>query len=163
MRCRFGPIREVVTVLHEGAPRNGGDNRPLQSDPVSKERTVKAHLLWATVPIGVSLACGASFPVPTQHMADAESAHRSALELGAATQPAAQLHVKLAEEQMAKAKSLIGDGDNKEADSLLIRSKADSELALALAREQGAAAGAQKAIDDAKSTAVTNESQGAVR
>ena len=64
---------------------------------------------------------------------------------------------------MAKAKTLIGDGDNKQADSLLIRSKADSELALALAREQAAAADAQKAMDDAKATAATNESQGAVK
>ncbi len=130
---------------------------------VSEAQIVRVHFLWGTVPIGLSVACGASFPAPTQHLADAESAHRSALELGAATQPAAQLHVKLAEEQMAKAKSLIGDGDNKEADSLLIRSKADSELALALAREQAAAAEAQKAVDEAKSTAVANDSQGAVK
>jgi hypothetical protein len=64
---------------------------------------------------------------------------------------------------MAKAKSLMSDGDNKEADSLLIRSKADSELALALAREQAAAIDAQKAMDQANSTAVTNDSQGAVK
>jgi hypothetical protein len=124
---------------------------------------VRVQFLLVTVPIGLSLACGASFPPPMQHMADAESAHRSALELGAAAQPAAQLHVKLAEEQMAKAKSLISDGDNKEADSLLIRSKADSELALALAREQAAAVEAQKAVDEAKSTTITNDSQGAVK
>jgi hypothetical protein len=124
---------------------------------------VRLHFLWIAAPLGLSLACGASFPAPTQHMADAESAHRSALELGAATQPAAQLHVKLAEEQMAKAKTLISNGDNKEADSLLIRSKADSELALALAREQAAGVDAQKATDEAKATTVTNDSQGAVK
>jgi hypothetical protein len=108
-------------------------------------------------------ACGASFPVPTQHMADAESAHRSALELGAASQPAAQLHLKLAEEQMAQAKGRITDGDNKAADSLLIRSKADSELALALAREQSANLAVQTATDQSNSTAITNASQGAVK
>jgi hypothetical protein len=113
--------------------------------------------------VAVSVACGATFPVPAQHLADAESAHRSALELGAANQPAAELHVKLAEEQMAKAKALMANGDNKEADSLLIRSKADSELALALAREQGASVDAQTATDKAKTTAVTNASQGAVQ
>ena len=121
------------------------------------------NFLWITVPVTFSLACGASFPVPTQHMADAESAHRSALEVGAASQPAAQLHVKLAEEQMTKAKSLITDGDNKEADSLLIRSKADSELALALAREQNAAAGVQSATAQSNSTAAINAAQGAVK
>ena len=120
-------------------------------------------LIWITVPVTFALACGASFPEPTQRMADAESAHRSALELGAANQPAAQLHVKLAEEQMTKAKTLIKDGDNKTADSLLIRSKADSELALALAREQGSNVEVQKAVDQSNATAVTNASQGAVK
>jgi hypothetical protein len=120
--------------------------------------------LLLTVPAAaLSFGCGASFPVPAQRMADAESAHRSALELGAASQPAAQLHVKLAEEQMAQAKTLISDGSNKEADSLLIRSKADSELALALAREQGASVEAQKATDQSNATAITNASQGAVK
>src|ERR1700719_3153908 len=124
---------------------------------------MKKTFVWATVPVAFSLACGASFPVPTQHMADAESAHRSALELGAANQPKAQLHVKLAEEQMSKAKTLMADGDNREADSLLIRSKADSELALALAREQAALVETQKATEQSNSTAVTNATEGAVK
>jgi hypothetical protein len=96
-------------------------------------------------------------------MADAESAHRSALELGAASQPAAQLHVKLAEEQMTMAKARITDGDNIAADSLLIRSKADSELALALAREQTSNVEAQKAAQEARNTTTTNTVQGAVQ
>ena len=120
------------------------------------------NCIWIAVPVALSVAC-ASFPAPTQHMADAESAHRSALELGAANQPAAKLHVKLAEEQMTKAKSLINDGDNRAADSLLIRSKADSELALALAREQGASVAAQTATDRSNATAVTNATEGAVK
>jgi hypothetical protein len=124
---------------------------------------MKAISKWVSAPAAFLLACGASFPVPTQRMADAESAHRSALELGAATQPAAQLHVRLAEEQMAKAKLLINDGDNKGADSLLIRSKADSELALALAREQGSNVEVQRAVEQSNATTVTNASQGAVK
>jgi hypothetical protein len=71
--------------------------------------------------------------------------------------------VKLAEEQMSKAKTLISDGDNKEADSLLIRSKADSELALALAREQSANVATQQATDQSNAASVTNASQGAVK
>ena len=128
----------------------------------NKEDLLKSLSVCAPVLLGLVLACGASFPVPTQHMADAESAHRSAIELGAASQPDAELHVKLAEEQIAKAKTLLNDGDNKEADSLLIRSKADSELALALAREQAARAELQTAIAQTKATNTTNESQGAV-
>ena len=124
---------------------------------------MKTHFVWAAVPVVFSVACAASFPVPTQRMADAESAHRSALELGAANQPAAQLHVKLAEEQMTKAKAFIASGDNREADSLLIRSKADSELAVALAREQGADTATQKAMDKSTTTTITNASQGAIQ
>jgi hypothetical protein len=119
-------------------------------------------MVCASLPAALLVAC-AGFPVPTQRMADAESAHRSALELGAASQPAAELHIKLAEEQMAQAKARISDGDNKAADSLLIRSKADSELALALAKEQGSRVDTQRAVDQSKSTAVINSAQGAVK
>jgi Domain of unknown function (DUF4398) len=124
---------------------------------------MRASLAWISLPIALSFAACASFPPPTQRMADAESAHRSALELGAATQPAAELHVKLAEEQMTKAKTLMSSGDNKEADSLLIRSRADSELALALAREQGSSVEVQKAVEQSNATAITNATQGAVK
>jgi hypothetical protein len=124
---------------------------------------MRAGFVWAALPVVLSFACGASLPVPTQRMADAESAHRSALELGAASQPAAQLHVKLAEEQMTMAKARITDGDNIAADSLLIRSKADSELALALAREQTSNVEAQKAAQEARNTTTTNTVQGAVQ
>ncbi len=56
--------------------------------------------LIATMPFAV--ACSASFPVPTQRMADAEAAERSAREVGADTQPTARLEVKLADEQIAR-------------------------------------------------------------
>jgi hypothetical protein len=139
------------------------DHRPERGGVVKENVMMKMSAIWAALPVAVSFACGASFPTPTQRMADAESAHRSALELGAANQPAAQLHVKLAEEQMTKAKALMNDGDNKAADSLLIRSRADSELAVALAREQGSGIEAQKAIEQSNTTNVTNVSQGAVK
>jgi hypothetical protein len=119
--------------------------------------------IWTLAAMAFCTAACASFPEPTQRMADAESAHRSAIELGANNQPSAQLHVKLAEEQMARAKVRITEGDNKAADSLLIRSKADSELALALAREQHANIAMKTATDQMDSTAQTNASQGAVQ
>ena len=103
--------------------------------------------------IGASVAaCGATFPVPTQRMADAESAERSARELGAGSQPEAQLHLRLAQEQIAKAKSSVREGDNERADLLLVRAKADAELAVSLAREQVAKNELQKA-DTAKEKA----------
>ena len=49
----------------------------------------------------------------------------------------------------AQAKAAMGDGDNKRADFLLVRAKADAELALAIAREVAAKAEAQKAVEQA--------------
>lgn len=86
----------------------------------------------------LATGCGASFPVPTQKLADAESAHRSARELGADKKTNAQLNLKLAEEGIEAAKVQMKNGDNKRADYILLRAKADAELALSLAREHDA-------------------------
>jgi Domain of unknown function (DUF4398) len=99
-------------------------------------------------------ACTASFPAPTQRMADAESAARSAREVGADSQPVAKLEVKLADEEIVRAKALIAAGDYQRADFVLMRARADAELALGLAREQNANADTQKAIEQSKVTAV---------
>ena len=109
-------------------------------------------VLLATTPFAG--ACAASFPAPTQRMADAESAERSAREVGADTQPTARLEVKLADEQIARAKGLIASGENRRADFTLMRARADAELALALAREQNANVDTQKAIEKSNVTAI---------
>jgi hypothetical protein len=108
-------------------------------------------------------ACGASFPPPTQHMADAQSAERSARELGANNEPAAQLSLKLAQEQIAQAQKAMSSGDNQRADGLLVRARADAELAMAQTRETSAVAGGQKAIADSVAQENTNIGQGAVK
>lgn len=100
-------------------------------------------------------ACGSSMPEPKQPMADAEAAMRSAREVGADTQPAARLHVKLADEQISQAKALVASGDNERAGYVLLRARADAELALALAREQNALVEKQKAVETS-STTLTN-------
>jgi len=107
--------------------------------------------------------CAGSIPPPTQRMADAQAAERSAAELGANRVPAAQLSLKLAQEQIAEAKKAMADDENKRADSLLIRAKADAELALAQTREQGAKAGVEEAVEDSAEQKATNIGQGAVR
>jgi len=117
--------------------------------------------LVATAPF--VLACGATFPVPTQRMADAQSAERSATELGAPAVPQAQLMLKLAQEQIAQAQRAIADGDNKRADALLIRANADAEFAIALAREKNAQVENQRAIADSSAQKTTNVGQGAVK
>ncbi len=111
----------------------------------------------------VTLGCAASYPVPAQSLADAQSAERSASELGAASNPRAQLFLQLAHEEITKAGVAMKDGDNERADSLLLRARADAELAIAMTREQGARTEAQKAMDQANAQQTTNVNQGVGR
>jgi len=109
------------------------------------ERTLTVAAAVAMLTAG----CGSSYPAPTQPLSDAQAADRSAQELGADADPAAKLHLKLAQEQMANAKKLMADGENKKAEALLLRAKADAELALSLAREQKAKGDVQQATEKA--------------
>jgi len=82
-------------------------------------------------------------------MADAQAAQRSAKELGADKIPEAQLHLRLAEEEIAKADASIKESDNRRADFILVRAKADAELALAIAKEKKSMNDAQAAAQQA--------------
>ncbi len=93
-----------------------------------------------------ALAACSSYPAPTQRMADAVATSRAATEVGANTNPQAQLHVRLANEEIERARRLMDDGDNKRADFLLVRAKADADLALAQARESAAESSARAAM-----------------
>jgi Domain of unknown function (DUF4398) len=108
-------------------------------------------------------ACVATVPPPTQRMADAESAERSAREVGAADEPAARLSLKLAQEQIGQAKAAMANDENAKADSLLVRAKADAELAIAQAREKSAHLAKQEAVTDSAAQKTTNVNQGAVQ
>lgn len=103
-------------------------------------------LLGAILMGSLVVACGGTFPVPAQPMADAESAERSARELDANKEPGAQLHLRLAQEQIAEAKRSVEEGDNERAAQILVRAKADAELALSLARELAAKVELQQAV-----------------
>ena len=92
-------------------------------------------------------ACGGSAP-PTQRMASAEAAIRGAQEIGATSEPRAALHLKLAQEQVEKAKRYVEDGQNIQADLALQRAQADAELSLAIAREAKTVADAKAAQED---------------
>lgn len=80
------------------------------------------------------LACGGA-AVPTEKLTAAESSMRAAEEVGAKSVPKAELHLKLAEEQVAQARKLSEDGENERAARLLSRARADAELAVALAKD----------------------------
>jgi hypothetical protein len=96
------------------------------------------------------MACGSSIPPPADRLASAEAAARSARELGADREPKAQLHLRLAGEQIEQAKKLMADGDNKRADLILQRANADAELSVWLAKENNAKGDAEKAQDRLK-------------
>lgn len=123
-------------------------------------------LLTASLVSAAAMAtagCAASFPTPTQSLADAQSAERSAAELGAASQPTAQLHLQLAHEEIAQASAAIKDGDNERANGLLLRARSDAELAIALTRDQSAKTGAQQAAVQSSTQQTTNANQGAAQ
>lgn len=101
--------------------------------------------------LGIAVtACGSSLPPPSDRLASAEAASRSARELGAEKNPNAALHLKLAQEQIDAAKRLMGEGDNRRADLVLQRAGADAELAVMLAKENNAKGEAEKAQDKLK-------------
>jgi hypothetical protein len=83
------------------------------------------------------LAC-AGYPAPNDRLANSYASIRSPEELGAAATPEAALHLKLAEEEQAKARAFMANNDNERADNMSLRANADAELAIALARNASA-------------------------
>jgi len=124
---------------------------------------MKTFTLPITATLLLALGCAGNYPPPTQQVADVESANRSATELGAQSNPRAQLHLKLAEEQLSQAKSAMQADDNERAEGLLVRAKADAELAVALTREDTAKTEANKAVDQSNAQRSTIAEQGAKR
>jgi hypothetical protein len=109
-------------------------------------------LPWpVAVAFGIAVtACGSTLPPPSDRLASAEAASRSARELGAEKNPTAALHLKLAQEQIESAKKLMTDGDNRRADLVLQRAGADAELSVMLAKESSAKSEAEKAQEKLK-------------
>jgi hypothetical protein len=95
-----------------------------------------ARLLLSGSCAGALLAGCASAPPPTARLSDAEAAIRGAMEVEASSVPRAALHLKLAQEQVDKAKRYMQDELNDRAELALRRALADAELAIALSREQ---------------------------
>lgn len=86
----------------------------------------------------LALAACASFPPPTNTVAHSLAAVRGAEELGAANVPQAALQLQLAQEEVAKAKQLMADGENERAHYMALRASNDAELAIVLTRENAA-------------------------
>jgi hypothetical protein len=99
-----------------------------------------------SLPLLASLAACASFPPPSERLVQAESGVRAAQETGAANEPAAALHLKMANDQIAEARKLIADGQNERADAVLLRAQSDAELSLQLTKEARSHADAAAAL-----------------
>ena len=96
-------------------------------------RKLATRMVWV-VTIGLSLVgCGGA-PPPHDALTAAQSGAKGAEVAGATEDPKAQLHLKLANEQIQKAKQLMEDGDNEEAARIVSRAQADADLALAYAQ-----------------------------
>jgi hypothetical protein len=104
----------------------------------------------ATFAAIMGIAGCASTPVPNAKIASSEAAIRAAQETGSRNLPQAALHLKLAEEQLQSAKTLIRDNENKKAEYMLMRAQADAELAIALSHTATSNAKAGAAVDAAR-------------
>jgi hypothetical protein len=85
--------------------------------------------------LAVACAACAARPTPAARVGSAEAAVRAARESGATGLPDAALHLRLAEQQVARARRLIQEGEHERAQWLLVRAEADAMLAQALAVE----------------------------
>jgi hypothetical protein len=88
--------------------------------------------------------------VPSLGAEDSSGAIRAAEELGAARSPEAALHLQLAKEQFEHARKLTSADDRATSTRLLLRARADADLALALTRENSSKLEAQAALEKAK-------------
>jgi hypothetical protein len=123
---------------------------------------MKAKKLLVTGVLALSAAACAGAPAPTERLATTTASVRAAQEVGATHVPRAELHLRLAQEQIDKARRLMEDGENERADLLLKRAEADAELAVALAREETsrkAAMSAEQKVSSAASISPGAEAQ----
>jgi hypothetical protein len=95
----------------------------------------------------IGLAACASTPPPHERHASSQAAIRTAKEMNADQIPQGALYLKLAQEQFDKGKALMNDGEHRAATFMLMRAKADAELALGLARENKTRLEAQLLLD----------------
>lgn len=100
----------------------------------------------AVTATGIVAGC-ASAPLRTEA---STSGIRAAEEAGAANVPQASLHLQLAREELESAKMLAAKGEKEKADSMLMRSEADAELAVAISHEDAERREAMAAVERAR-------------
>jgi outer membrane murein-binding lipoprotein Lpp len=107
---------------------------------------MKMTILTMAILFGIVIAgCGSSPAVVDKE--GSTSAISAAEVVGASDIPSASLYLQLAKEELVKAQGLAEKGDKEQADSMLLRSQTDGELALALSRSDTDKKEAAKAIE----------------
>lgn len=96
----------------------------------------------------VFAGCGSSPDVVNKEAST--SAIRAAQEVGATEVPSASLYLQLAKEGLVKAEALAEDGEKEQAESMLLRAKADAELAIVLSNGDADKTKAAKALERVK-------------
>jgi hypothetical protein len=88
--------------------------------------------------------CASSHPLPANYV-PAQTAISAADAVGAEREPQGALHLKMARDQVATAKSLAHEGEDERAALMLDRARVDAEMALMITREASAAHDASQA------------------
>ena len=99
--------------------------------------------------IGLVAGC-ASYPKPDARLSQSEASIGLAQGAGAQGNAQATDYLTRANEELNKAKSLMNDGKNEEADYMLMRADADAKLAAEMAKTQKAETDAQQQSSQAK-------------
>jgi hypothetical protein len=106
-------------------------------------RRVAMGMLACALLVGCA---GKKSVAPAAQLAPAQTAIRAADEVSDEGTPRAELHVRLAQEQLGTAQALVARGEGEKAALVLQGAMADAELAISLAREHRAAQEAKRVI-----------------
>jgi Domain of unknown function (DUF4398) len=118
-------------------------------------KNLNRAMVAGTVLLTIVVAgCGSTPPVNKEA---STSAIRAAEEVGAAGVPTASLYLQLAKEELENAKVLATNGDKDEAESMLSRSQADGELAVALSHGDADKTEAVQAIERVRQLRLENK------
>ncbi|WP_437291714.1 DUF4398 domain-containing protein [Sorangium sp. So ce406] len=99
--------------------------------------------------LGASAAgCAARTATFDERLFASQALIRTAEEVGVEEVPQADLHLRLAREQVQRAQRLSAEGAPDRARRMLLRAQADAELAIACAREARAQALAREALGE---------------
>jgi len=103
-------------------------------------------MVFAVAVVATAIIAGCANAPPLRTEAST-SGIRAAEEVGAAEVPRASLHLQLAKEELELAKRLSAQGENEKAASMLLRTEADAELAVALSHGDAERLEAEKAME----------------